>query len=279
MAKSEAPSPTLASSKASFSFDAPTPGPHPLDRESPLPLWSQLQTELTRRLKAEEFAEGFPTEQELTVVYDVSRSTVREALRRLNELGLIQGRRGQGRTVRASPQPFRTGALFNLITISEGMGLPARSDVRAFEIRTDAAVALRLALGADAPLVYLERIRLAAGEPLAIDRAWLPASLAAGLLEVDFSDALLYEELAARCGIRPDAGKEYIRAIDPDAESRGVLELPDGTGAFQIERLTLSDSIPVEWRSTIVRGDRFELLAEWSMTSGMKLSGQVPSNT
>src|SRR5690606_34428196 len=126
------------------------------------------QTELTRRLKAEEFAEGFPTEQELTAAYEVSRSTVREALRRLNELGLIEGRRGQGRTVRPLPNPLRTGALFNIHTLIQGSSLVARSDVRALEIRTDATAAAALSLPTDEPLLYLERLRYAAGEPLAL---------------------------------------------------------------------------------------------------------------
>ena len=57
----------------------------PLDRADPMPLWAQLEAELRRRIDAGEFSDGrFPTDLELTEGYEVSRHTVREAIRRLN---------------------------------------------------------------------------------------------------------------------------------------------------------------------------------------------------
>ena len=55
-----------------------------LQRDHPMPLWAQLEAELRRRLQAGEFADGaFPTDLELTRSYEVSRHTVREAVRQL----------------------------------------------------------------------------------------------------------------------------------------------------------------------------------------------------
>ena len=68
-----------------------------LDRNSPMPLWAQLEAELRRRVEAGEFDEGFfPTDLELTEAYDVSRHTVREAVRHLNKTGLLKRERGRG---------------------------------------------------------------------------------------------------------------------------------------------------------------------------------------
>ena len=44
-------------------------------------------------------------------------------------------------------------------------------------------VASRLDLEASSPLLYLERLRFAGDEPLALDRVWLPASIAEPLLD------------------------------------------------------------------------------------------------
>ena len=46
-----------------------------LDRNSPMPLWAQLESELKRRLDAGEFNERFPTDGELVAEYEVSRHT------------------------------------------------------------------------------------------------------------------------------------------------------------------------------------------------------------
>ncbi len=64
-------------------------GPRPLDRRSPLPLWAQLFDDLRRRVAAGEFTEEFPAEHRLTGEYEVSRHTVREALRKLRADGLV----------------------------------------------------------------------------------------------------------------------------------------------------------------------------------------------
>ena len=55
-----------------------------VDRSSPLPLWAQVREDITRRIRRGEFGgEGaaFPGENQLVEEYDVSRHTVREALR------------------------------------------------------------------------------------------------------------------------------------------------------------------------------------------------------
>ena len=76
-----------------------------LDRTRATPLWEQLLTDLRRRLDHDEFAVAFPGELALVAEYGVSRHTVREAVRRLREEGLVIA--GRGRTPRrAEPLPI-----------------------------------------------------------------------------------------------------------------------------------------------------------------------------
>ena len=63
-----------------------------VDRSDPLPLWAQVLGDLTVRLDAGEFDEHFPTDQELVQAYDVSRQTVRDAVRRLSDAGRVDAR-------------------------------------------------------------------------------------------------------------------------------------------------------------------------------------------
>ena len=66
-----------------------------LDRRGTDPLWAQLLADLRRRLGSGEFAASFPGELALVAEYGVSRHTVREALRRLREEGLVVAERGR----------------------------------------------------------------------------------------------------------------------------------------------------------------------------------------
>ncbi|MFD8547450.1 UTRA domain-containing protein [Streptomyces sp. NPDC059649] len=238
--------------------------PRPLDRRSPLPLWAQLLTDLRRRMDAGAFTEEFPAEHRLTAEYEVSRHTVREALRKLRADGLVIAERGRASRLdtRRIQQPL--GSLYSLFRELEGQGVEQRSEVLRLERTADGTIAGHLGLVPDAPLVVLERLRLADGEPLAHDTAYLPAEIAEPLLEADFGHTSLYGELSRRCSVKVTGGRERIHPFLPDIRQAWLLGLADREPAFAIERLGRSGERPVEWRETVVRGDRFTFVAEWS---------------
>jgi GntR family transcriptional regulator len=156
------------------------------------------------------------------------------------------------------------GAIYSLFRSVEEQGFAQRSIVRRLEERSDAQAAGVLNCPPSAPLIYLERLRLADGIPIVLDCSWLPAVLARPLLGVDFTHTALYHELHVRCGVQPDAGWERIRPVLPNPEQRGLLRLPARTPALAVERLATWQTTPVEWRHSLVRGDRFCYVARWS---------------
>jgi GntR family transcriptional regulator len=235
-----------------------------LDRSSARPLWAQLHHDLLARLAAGEFADSFPGEVALTAEYRVSRHTVREALRRLRADGLVTAERGRPSRLAAPTaieQPL--GALYSLFASVEAAGLLQRSVTRRLDIRADGVVAARLDLEESTPLLYLERLRFADDQPLAMDRVWLPAALAAPLLEADFTHTALYDELARRCGVRLQGGRERISAVVPTPAERALLGIDSRTAALAIDRLGSAAGRPTEWRHTLVRGDRFSVVAHF----------------
>lgn len=229
-----------------------------------MPLWAQVLADLRRRLEAGEFAEGFPTDVELTQHYDVSRHTAREAVRRLQDEGVVNRERGRGTFVNAPTIEQATGAIYSLFRSIEERGLEQRSEVVELAEVRDADAAGHLELRADAPLVRLERLRLADGAVLAHDTAWLPASLGRPLLDVDFGHTALYDELQARCGVRPTAGTEWISTELPGAAERKLLGVAVKQPVFRIRRSSRSGDQLIEWRETVVRGDRYTFVAQWS---------------
>ncbi|MEU4804714.1 GntR family transcriptional regulator [Actinosynnema sp. NPDC023587] len=236
-----------------------------LDRSGALPLWRQLQDDLVSRLRAGEFDVGFPGELSLVDEYGVSRYTVRQALQRLRADGLVVAERG--RQPRVSPaadveQPLDT--LYSLFASVEAAGLEQRSVVRVLDVRADGVVADRLDLEGSTPLVYLERLRLADGAPFAIDRAWLPADLARPILTADFTHTSLYAVLTERTGVRLDTSREDIRAVVPTPAERALLECGPDVACLSLHRQGRAGGRPVEWRHTVVRGDRFAVTAEFT---------------
>lgn len=247
-------------------------GPREVDRGSALPLWAQLSGDLRERLASGEFAAAFPTEHELMGAYGVSRATVREALRRLRGEGLVVAERGRGSRAAQPRIEQRLGTLYSLFASVEAADLEQRSVVRDLVVTADAGVAAQLGLPPAAELVRLERLRLAGGEPLALDVAWLAAAAARPLLDADFTRTALYRELEVRCGVRVTGGRERISAVVPAAEQRRLLGIDEGTAALAVERVGYASGRPVEYRHTLVRGDRFTLAAEWSPQTAYALA-------
>ena len=247
-------------------------GPRPLRRGSAEPLWEQVLTDLRRRLSAGEFGAAFPGEHALVEQYQVSRHTIRQALRRPRDEGLVTASRGRAPTV-AEPVDIEqpAGMLYSLFTSVEAAGLDQRSVVHTLDVRADGVIAARLGLEESTPLVYLARLRMAGAEPLALDRVWLPERLAAPLLDVDFSHTALYDEYAQHCGIRLTGGQEHIRAVVPHPGEQWLLGTEPGSAAFAIERLGCSNGQPVEWRHTLIRGDRFAVTANLATRHGYHL--------
>ncbi len=249
-------------------------GPRAVDRTRTSPLWEQVHDDLVRRVRDGEFTDEFPGELALVAEYAVSRHTVREALRSLRQAGVVSGERG--RTSRLTgpaeiDQPM--GTLYSLFSAVETAGQTQRSIVRARKVLADGVVAQRLDLEASTPLFYLERLRLASERPLALDRVWLPAAVAAPLLTADFTETALYDELRTRCGVSLTAGSESLSAVVPTPAEQLLLEMPDDVAALAIQRLGFVGTRPMEWRHTLVRGDRFAVSAEFSQPTGYQLSG------
>ena len=235
--------------------------PFRLDRSSGVPAWRQLQTHLLSRLQSGEFGDALPGEFELAEQYGVSRHTVREALRELRAEGTITSGRGRRPRIAVAGatilQP--TGIVYSLFSTVEASGMAQVSVVRALDVRADGVIATRLGLEESTPLFHLERLRLAAGEPLALDRVWMPAAVAEPLLTADFRRTSLYDALLGLTGVPITGGAETVRAVIPSEAEHSALGLVPPAAAFAVERTATSSGVPIEWRSTLIRADRFSL--------------------
>lgn len=244
-------------------------GPTRLNRVQGPKLWEQLLDDLRRRLDVDEFTGGFPGELALMDEYGVSRHTVRQAVTVLRREGRVVGARGRpSRRAKPAETVQRLGVLYSLYEAVRGIGAEQRSLVRRFEVLADGVVAARLGLEESTPLVHLERLRLADGDPLALDRVWLPYDLAAPLLEADFSTGALYERYAELCGVVLTGGDETVQPILPTEAEHRLLGGDPAVAAFSIRRLGRAKGRSVEWRHTLVRGDRFIMRTTFESREG-----------
>jgi GntR family transcriptional regulator len=247
------------------------------------PLWQQVLTDIERRLASGEIRDRFPTDRELVETYGVSRHTVREAVRRLHALGIIERERGRGSIVRQTGFVQPLGTLYSLFRAIEARGISQHSDVLTFETRRDATAAARFGVDPDTELVRLERIRYAGAWPLALDTAWLHPDVGLPILGTNMTHTALYDEIERHAGIRMSGGEETISARVPDAQLRSVLELDDDEAVLRIDRIGEADGRVVECRVTLVRSSMFALTMRWpsygAVQSRFALVGEGPPST
>ena len=154
----------------------------------PVPLHHQVYLHLKAALDSGEIAPGdrLPPERELCGRYGCSLITIRRALTELAREGRIERTRGRG-TFALKPRIERDFA--DTLSFSEEMqrrGLDP--ETRLVAARPESAgevVAQALDLEVGSPIVYLERLRVAGGEPLLLEQVHLPAERFPGLLASD----------------------------------------------------------------------------------------------
>ena len=87
-------------------------------------------------------------------------------------------------------------------------------------------------------------------------------------MQRSFSFDVLNAEMTRIGAPTPTAGWERLTPVLPPPADRTLLGLPSGAAAFSLERLGTRDGKPVEWRTTLIRGDRYRFVSEWSPDGG-----------
>ena len=237
-----------------------------LDKSSPIPLYHQLRTVLEGQIERGEWKQNdrLPTEDDLAQRYEISKVTVREALKLLSAAGLVRREQGRGTFVNA---PRLTQGPRQLTCFTGEMrqsGLRATSRVLEVEvIFSGVDLARTLEIPAGDAVYRLKRIRFANDEAMGIQTAYLPLSLVPGIVDEDFSTSSLYGTLDRRYGLKPTQARETHFAVALEADDARQLGLEAGAPALAAERVArLADGRPLEYVVSIMRGEplqnRFE---------------------
>ena len=242
-----------------------------LKRDAPVPLYYQLKAALLQDIESGKWRPGerLPTEDELIERFHVSKITVRHALHDLTQLGYIRREQGRGTFVQGPPLEEGPRELKSFTGDMQGHGFRATSRVLEQGVLVaPSEIAAKLDLPDGDSVFRLHRLRLADGEPMGLQTAYIPTRLAPGIEELSFADASLYEVLASRYSLYPAGARETHQAVAVSEEAALLLRAPVGSPALAAERLTsLPDGRPLELVHSIMRGDRYKIVLDLSRPS------------
>jgi GntR family transcriptional regulator len=131
-------------------------------------------------------------------------------------------------------------------------------------------VARHLALVPGSPVVHLERVRTADGEPMALERTHLPAQRLPGLESADLTDASLYELLERNWGVRVADADQWASVVRLTGDEAALLQIDADHPALLFQRVTRDPAgTPVEYVRSLYRGDRYEVHTRLERRSSM----------
>ncbi|MDR3359639.1 MAG: GntR family transcriptional regulator [Bifidobacteriaceae bacterium] len=227
-----------------------------IDRNSPVPLYHQVATQLEAAIRSGELSVGSWLDNEIDLAgrLGVSRPTMRQAISQLVDAGLLVRKRGVGTRV-VSDSIVRPVALTSLHSDLVEAGLDVATAVQsASPVAADGELAELF--GEGAPLLEIRRVRSVGAEPIALMRNWIPARFTAVTAEA-LAGAGLYDLMRSQ-GAELKMAHQLIGARAATRAEARLLGVSAGAACVTMKRRThdpLGELLEVG--DHLYRGDRY----------------------
>ncbi len=240
-----------------------------LDKSSPQPLYEQIKHFILSRIEAGEYLphSQLPSERQLSEQFSVSRLTVSKAIKQLVEDGWLYTQIGKGTYIGEEPIQQQIDMLTSFTEEMKIRGQKTSSRVLNASVKPaspEVAEILSIPQGAD--VVELERVRLVAQQPLAVERASVIAERCPDILENhDFSYESLYAVLRDKYNIWLVSAVQTFEARSATKDEASLLNIKVGAPVLAIHRVTYDDKNDAcEVVKSAYRGDRYKFRAKLS---------------
>lgn len=229
-----------------------------IDRSSPVPLYFQVAQQLERQIASGALQPGVRLGNEIQLAerLGLSRLTLRRAIEELVDKGLLVRKRGVGTQVvhNQVTRPVELTSLHDDLTRSGQQ--PSTSVLTHELVPAPDEVAAALGLRPGEEVLHIERLRLAAGEPLALLGNWLPARFT-GVTEQALQEGGLYALLRS-AGVQFRIARQRIGARKATAREASLMGEKRGAAVLTMQRTAYDDSgTAVEFGRHVYRADRY----------------------
>ena len=225
------------------------------------PLYNQLVDLLKEKIEMEmEANDMLPSERELTNRYGLSRTTVRLALQELEKQGYIYRQHGKGTFVSdLSKQVTNLSGSYSFTEQMRSLGKTPETKILEFEVvEANKYLAGRLGVSLGEKLLKLKRLRLADGQPMMLERSYLPAkkflTLTRELLEQKPLYDLFSQEFNQTIRV---ANEEFFATVAKSKDAR-QLQIIEGSPVLNLRRTTYNtENEIIEFTLSVARADQF----------------------
>jgi GntR family transcriptional regulator len=228
----------------------------------PVPKYHRVYLVLHEQLRDGRFHSGLPAETTLMEQFGVARVTVRKALERLSDEGLIKREPGRGTRPLAQKRAPLNGFLETLVTM--GMDTSVKVISADFvQAPNEVASALQLSKN-DLKVQKAVRVRSTKEGPISLITTYVPHSIAKnfGKRELAKKPILVLIEEA---GVKVGRAEQNISACLADSQVAQHLGVEVGSALLAVKRKVYNtQDQPIQWLHGLYRPDRYEYVMELS---------------
>ncbi len=231
-----------------------------IDKDSRIPLYYQLMDIILETIGEGNLRENdqLPSERELCETYNVSRSTVRQAIQELEKEGYIYRIHGKGTFV--SPEKFKQDLLkfYSFTEEMKRIGKIPSSTVLDFNIvECGEELAKKMKIHTGERIYVFTRLRLADDEPMMLETSHVPCKRFPGLTKKDLQENAMYDIFTKRYNAIFTCAEEIFQSVLTRQDEAKLLQYLPDMPSMMIERITHENESIIEYTKGIARGDKF----------------------
>lgn len=230
------------------------------------PMYRQIADALREKIIAGELKPGdaLPTESSLQEAFNVSRVTVRQALKLLTEEQIVESIQGSGTYVKEERVNYDIYQLTGFYEKLADRNVDTHSEVSIFEVlKADAKLAEKLNLSHDDKVWHVKRVRFIKQKPVNLEETWMPLAMFPDLTwEVMENSKYHYVEQIKKLVI--DRSEQELVPIMPSEEAIAALSLDPAKPILEkVSRGFLKDGRVFEYSRNVFNTDdyKFTLVA------------------
>lgn len=224
------------------------------------PMYIRIHNQIKRDIETHVYKVGdrIPAERQLAVKFGVSRMTLRQAIKTLEEEGILERRLGSGTYVANQKVQEKMSGIMSFTEITKANGQKPSSKLILYQIgKPSLSEKEKLKLKSDADVLRMERIRYADDVPICHEIVTIPYSLVKNNSKEEISSHL-YETLEKN-GYQIGKVTEHISASISNENEARLLKVKKGIALITRRQVTeLSDGQPFEYTRASYVAERFE---------------------
>ena len=224
------------------------------------PMYIKIHNQIKREIENHDYKVGskIPAERQLAQKFGVSRMTLRQAIKTLEDEGILEQRVGSGTYVANQKVQEKMSGVMSFTDITHANGQTPSSKLISYRFGKPSLSEMeRLNLDDKQEVLRMERIRYADDVPICYEVVSIPQSLVKNMSKADISSHL-YQTLEKN-GYKVGRVTEYISAAVANENSARLLDAKKGEALITRLQVTeLSNGMPFEYTMANYVADRFE---------------------